>query len=134
MSNLSAKYSIDCLEHEKLFKFANEGDLLPLETKKIEIAFVPVEEIMLNTLFEIKIQNGNILAVNCHAQAQKPTVSLLNSEIVLNELYLNVETSFFVNICNHSVLETEFCWIKVNSSSFFFLKLDYYLYLNSNLA
>ena len=118
MSNLSAKYSIDCLEHEKLFKFANEGDLLPLETKKIEITFVPDEEIILNTMFEIKIQNGNFIAVNCHAQAQRPTVSLLNSEVMLNELYLNVEASLFVNICNHSVLETEFYWAKVHSSSF----------------
>lgn len=122
MSNLPAKYAIDCLEYQNLFKFANEGDLLPLETKKIEITFVPIEEIILNTLFEIKIQNGNVLTVNCHAQAQRPLVSFLNSEIVLNELYLNVETSLFVNICNHSVLETEFCWTKVHLSVFYLKK------------
>jgi hypothetical protein len=116
MSNLPAKYAIDCLDYQNLFKFANEGDLLPLETKKIEITFVPVEEIILNTFFEIKIHNGNVLTVNCHAQAQRPTVSLLSSEVVLNELYLNVEASLFVNICNHSVLETEFCWSKVHSA------------------
>jgi len=118
MSNLPAKYVVDCLEHQNLFEFENEGDLLPLETRKIEITFVPVEETIINTFFEIKIQNGNVITVNCHAQAQTPTVSLLNSEVVLNELYLNVEASLFVNICNHSVLETEFFWAKVPSSSF----------------
>ena len=42
-----------------MFEFVSEGALLPLESTKVEVAFVPDDEIILNNLFEFKVDNGN---------------------------------------------------------------------------
>jgi hypothetical protein len=43
-------------------------------------------------------------------QSQRPSASLLNSSLLLEELYLNVEKKVVVQLSNHSMLEAEFVW------------------------
>jgi hypothetical protein len=49
---------------------------------------------------------------NCLAQSQRPSASLVQSSLLLEELYLNVEKRVVVQLCNHSMLEADFIWGK----------------------
>ena len=56
----------------------------------------------------------NSRTCNCFAQAQRPKASFLESEILIEEMYLNVEHEINAKLCNHSVLEAEFQFGEVN--------------------
>ncbi len=96
-----------------MFKFPLNGELKPLEEKKISISFVPQNEIILNTQFEFKVKDGNELVVNCFGQSQRPSASFLSSEILIEDMYLNVINEKLAKLCNHSTLEAQFSWGKV---------------------
>ncbi|CAF0775579.1 unnamed protein product [Brachionus calyciflorus] len=112
VSNLPLKWSLECLENKDLYSFPSNGSLLPLETKEIEITFNPKEEAIMKTIFVLNAENGNNLTFFCHSQAQKPKITFENDEIVLEELYLNVEKVFLVHLVNHSNLGANFFWKK----------------------
>ncbi len=56
--------------------------------------------------------NSNRL-LNCFAQCQKPSASLLKSDVDLGQLFVNVYHEFVVQLCNHSAFEIKFQWAKV---------------------
>ena len=101
-----------------IFKFPSNGVLKPLEEKKISITFAPQTEMILNTQFEFKVKDGNDLFVNCFAQSQRPSASFVKSELVIDDMYLNVPNEKTIQLCNHSVLEATFSWGKVNINIF----------------
>ena len=51
---------------------------------------------------------------NCYGQAQRPVASFLQSEIILDNLFLNIEQEFTFQLFNHSMLKADFVWGKVS--------------------
>jgi hypothetical protein len=107
---------------KELFGFETEGSLQPLESKKLNIIFAPIDEIIVNTQFKFEIENGNgnDLFFNCFAQSQRPSASFMTSQLNLDELYLNVIHKTKAILCNHSVLEAKFKLGQVNFIIFVF--------------
>ena len=52
--------------------------------------------------------------LNCFAQCQKPSASLLKCDVDLERLYVNVYREFTVQLCNHSAFEIKYQWGKVS--------------------
>jgi hypothetical protein len=134
--SLPLEWKLKCLDdaNKDCFEFQSNGKLSSLETKRIQIIFTPNKEIILNSLFDLEIENGNTMfvklqllyfsklkfnlifqkkinrTINCHGQAQYPKACLLESEINLSDLYLEIAQRVNVKLYNNSALRASFKW------------------------
>lgn len=60
ISTLPIKWSLECEKNapEKIFEFEESGILNPLEQRVIEITLTPVKDEIIESIFEVKIEDG----------------------------------------------------------------------------
>ncbi|KAK3108686.1 hypothetical protein FSP39_013370 [Pinctada imbricata] len=102
---------------ERDFRFIpEEGELKPLENKKVKIQFKPSSNKSINTVFELQVEEGNISNILVLAEVQSPTVCLYSCEICMEEVYKGVPVKYQAILVNQTLLATEFRWGPVEGS------------------
>ena len=67
--------------------------------------------------FNIKLykhtHTPNLRYIKCTGQSKRPEVAVLESEVLLNDIYVNVKTYKIVRLQNNGPVEAKFEWGKV---------------------
>ncbi|XP_036049559.1 deleted in lung and esophageal cancer protein 1 [Onychomys torridus] len=89
------------------------GQLHPLGECKVAIALETSHCQRLQTVLELKVENGAWSYLPVYAEVQQPHVYLQNSHVEFSNLYLGVPTKSTIVLVNGTLLPTRFHWGKL---------------------
>ncbi|XP_052579873.1 deleted in lung and esophageal cancer protein 1 isoform X1 [Peromyscus californicus insignis] len=89
------------------------GQLHPLGECKVTVALETSHCQRLQTVLELKVENGAWSYLPVYAEVQQPHVYLQSSHVELSNLYLGVPTKSTIVLVNGTLLPTRFHWGKL---------------------
>uniref|UniRef100_A0A8C9YRN9 DLEC1 cilia and flagella associated protein n=1 Tax=Sander lucioperca TaxID=283035 RepID=A0A8C9YRN9_SANLU len=87
------------------------GVLPPLASCSVDVLFRPQFCQRYETELDLTVENGTGCHLSVRADVQSPQVCLLNSELLLSELYVGVPAKATITLFNQTLLPSHFSWM-----------------------